>query len=280
MTSYLFPGQGAVPPGLGEETRRARPDLAEAAARAAGDDVFARAGEGTRWAQPALVCAALARWTALGPPQDAEALLGHSLGELTALAAAGALAPEDAVRLACARGRLMEEAGIACPGGMVALLGAELPDAAELAAELGLVVANDNAPGQVVLAGPPEGVRAARAGARARGLRALALDVSGAFHSPAMASAQPGWEAALDTVEFAAPRIPVVSCLTAEWVTDARATLAAGLTSPVRFREALEALGGEEIVDVGPGEVLAGLARRTRPEARVSAARPPEVVGA
>jgi [acyl-carrier-protein] S-malonyltransferase len=273
VTAFLFPGQGSVVPGMRDEVARLRPDLLDAVAEAVGEDPFERAEESTRFAQPAILCASLARWSALGAPQ-AEALLGHSLGELTALTAAGALDEDAALTLVAERARLMDEAG-SSGDGMLAVLGGDLDVVSEMAVAHGVTVANDNAPGQIVLAGDLDRLKAAGADARRRGLRGMRLGVSGAFHSRAMAPARPAWEAALLAVEFRAPAVPVVSCLTAEPIDDPRRVLGEGLTSPVRFRESLLALaarGVAHLVEVGPGNVLAGLAARTLPDARVEAA--------
>jgi [acyl-carrier-protein] S-malonyltransferase len=271
MDVFLFPGQGSHEEEMGVETQALRPDLFEAALAAAGDDPFARAAEATRFAQPAIVAATLARWSALGAP-DGGVLLGHSLGELSALAAAGSLDEVAAVRGAAIRGRLMDDAGAVSPGGMLAVLKGDLDAAEALAAEHGLVVANDNAPGQVVLAGPRTGIEAARAAARDHGLRAMRLEVGGAFHSPAMAPAIPAWEAWLDEADLRPPQREVVSCLGGEPITDPATTLAAALTRPVRFRGAVEALaarGATRWIETGPGSVLANLVRRTVPDVDV-----------
>lgn len=272
-TAYLFPGQGSHTADMRDDVARLRPDLLDAATSAVGEDPFARVDEDTRFAQPALLASSLARWSAAGAPVSAGCvLLGHSLGELGALAAAGALSDVDAVALAAARGRLMSDAAARSAGGMVALLGATPDDAVRLAAEYGLTVANDNAPGQLVLAGPVERLDAGVAAAKASGLKAMRLAVAGAFHSPAMESALDGWNAALATVHFARPRATVFSCLTGRPLRDPAAALAAALTSPVRFRQTLIQLaahGIDRFAEVGPGRVLTGLVRRTLPQASV-----------
>ena len=145
MTAFLFAGQGSVVPGMREQVADLRPDLLDAVSEAVGDDPFLRAEESTRYAQPAILCTTLARWSALGAA-DAEALLGHSLGELSALAAAGSLSEHDALALVALRAALMDEAGE--PGdGMIAVLRGELPDVQAIADAHGVTVANDNAPG-------------------------------------------------------------------------------------------------------------------------------------
>ncbi len=137
--------------------------------------------------------------------------------------------------------------------------------AAEVAADAGVWVANDNAPGQTVLAGPREGLRRATEIARERGVRSLALDVTGAFHSPWMAAAQQPFREALERVSFGAPEVTVFSGLTAAPFADVREELAQALTAPVRWREtmlALAAHGAHTFVDVGPDQVLARLVSR------------------
>jgi len=162
----------------------------------------------------------------------------------------------------------MQEAGErAGDGSMLALLGAGAAEHAdELADAHGLAVANDNSPQQVVLSGAKTALPDAAAAAKELGIRAMELPVTGAFHSPMMASAVPEFEAALADTPIAAPRVQVLSAVTAEPFDDVRARLAQALTNPVRWREtmlALHAHGIERFVEVGPGKVLTGLAKRT-----------------
>jgi [acyl-carrier-protein] S-malonyltransferase len=266
-TAILFPGQGSHTPEMRETVAAVRPDLLSQAAEVVGSDPFPRAEEGTMFAQPAIFCASLAGWETLGSPEG-DFTAGHSLGELGALVAAGCLQERDGLELVALRGRLMEEAGAqAGDGGMLALLGSGAADhATELAEAHGLAVANDNSPQQVVLSGARTALPAAAEAARELGLRAIELPVTGAFHSPMMASAAPEFAAALDRVQIAAPRVPVLSAVTAEPFDDVRARLVEALTMPVRWREtmlALRARGAERFVEVGPGKVLTGLAKRT-----------------
>jgi malonyl CoA-acyl carrier protein transacylase len=276
LTAIVFPGQGSQTEGMGDLVAETRPDLLEVARDAVGEDPFAAVGTGSRFDQPAILCASLAAWSALGRPRGA-AFAGHSLGEITALAAAGALREDAAVRLVALRGRLMDEAAAGRPGGMLALLGAEPEQAAELAEAHGLAVANDNGAGQTVLAGDGDRVDAAVAAAGERGLRAKRLPVAGAFHSPAMAPARAPFAAALADVELVEPAVPVLSCVTAAPFCDPRAQLAAALTSPVRWREVVLALherGIRRFLEPGPGKVLSGLVRRTVRDATVEAPGP------
>jgi [acyl-carrier-protein] S-malonyltransferase len=266
-TAILFPGQGSQTTEMRDLVARVRPDLLELAARVVGDDPFPRADEGTNFAQPAIFCASLAGWEALGRP-PAELMAGHSLGELGALVAAGALDEREGLELVTLRGRLMHESGLAAgDGGMLALMGAGASEqAAEIAAAHELTVANDNSPMQVVLSGAVAALPAAAVQARELGLRPIELDVTGAFHSQMMAAAVPEFQAALAKTTFAEPRCTVVSAVTAQPFTDPRVELADALTMPVRWREVmltLQELGAQRFVDVGPGRVLTGLAKRT-----------------
>jgi len=266
-TAVLFPGQGSQTSEMRDLVAEVRPDLLEQASEIVGSDPFRRTDEGTNFAQPAIFCASLAGWAAIGRP-DAELMAGHSLGELAALVAAGALDEREGLELVALRGRLMHEAGIqAGHGGMVAVLGRGASDhAPEIAEVSGLVVANDNSPQQVVLSGAKDRLPAALAHAKELGLRATELDVTGAFHSPMMASAVPEFERALGATTFTTPRATVVSAVTAQPFTDPRRELADALTMPVRWRETmltLHELGAERFIDVGPGRVLTGLAKRT-----------------
>jgi malonyl CoA-acyl carrier protein transacylase len=244
-----------------------RPDLLSLATEVVGSDPFLKVDDGTMFAQPAIFCASLAGWQTLGSPLG-DLMAGHSLGELGALVAAGCLEERDGLELVALRGRLMQEAGEqAGDGGMVALLGAGAAEqASELADAHGLSVANDNSPQQVVLSGARAALSEAAAAARELGLRATELPVTGAFHSPMMATAVPAFAAALGHVEIGEPRVQVLSAVTAEPFDDVRRRLVEALTMPVRWRETMLALrdrGAERFVEVGPGKILTGLAKRT-----------------
>ena len=267
-TAVLFPGQGSLGPDDDLLVRDAAPDLYDLAIELTGADPFERADQSTRFAQPAIFCASVAGWRRaevnLG---DVVGVAGHSLGEIAALVAAGAIHAPHALALVAERGRLMAAAGERDGGGtMLALLGAAPAAAEQLAADHGVTVANYNAPGQVVLSGSHAGLGDAAADARASGLRALDLSVAGAFHSPAMEAAVDGFAAALDSAPFRPARIPVMSCTTAVPMTNPRRDLAAALTRPVRWTrtlDALAALGATRFADAGPGTVVAKLARRS-----------------
>lgn len=262
-TAILFPGQGAQTPGMRDRVAALRPDLLDLAVECVGEDPFPRADEDTRFAQPAILVASLAAFGELTAYRPPHAVAGHSLGELTALAAAKAISERDAVRLAALRGRLMSE----CPGDgtMLAALGGDAAAVAAIAADHGVVVANDNAPGQLVLSGGRAALRDAGDALRDAGVRVLELNVAGAFHSPFMAAAVPAFTEALVATYVRRPRVPVYSCVTAAPIDDARRRLAEALTAPVRWRETVLAMtdaGVERFVDAGPGKVLAGMVKR------------------
>jgi [acyl-carrier-protein] S-malonyltransferase len=265
-SAILFPGQGVGDGSSRELVAEARPDLLELAAELVGEDPFERMAEGTAFAQPAVYCASIAGYEQLGRP-EAEYFAGHSLGEVGALAAAGALDDAEGLRIVVARGRIMDEAARAGePGGMLAV-GSDRDGAEALAAEHGLTLANENSPQQFVLSGPLPPIEAAEAAAKDSGIRAKKLAVAGAFHTEAMTSGVAPFRAALDEVEFSAPRFPVVSSTSAElFDDDIRGTLASSLVSPIRWTAVLDKLSGLRVtrfLDVGPGKVLAGLVRRT-----------------
>lgn len=260
----LFPGQGSQRAEMREDVEAHCPELIALAIAEMGADPFERVGEGTAFQQPALYCASIAGWRAAGSPA-ADFVVGHSLGELAAAAASGAISTEDGLRLAISRGRLMQDAAEADPGGMLAVLG-ENSGSAGLAASLGLTVANDNAPDQIVLSGPADAITEARRKFKEAGIRTVRLPVAGAFHSPAMAVAVPGFQAALDAIEVKEPESNLLSSITTLPVTDLRDGLLLALTRPVRWRETILSLkenGVGRFLESGPGEVLTGLVRRT-----------------
>ncbi len=277
VTAILFPGQGSQTSEMHEAVAEVRPDLLALAEEIVGEDPFARVEDGTKFAQPAIFCASLAGWAALGrPPGDFMA--GHSLGELAALVVAGCLRERDGLELVALRGSLMQDSGErAGDGGMLALLGAGAADHAhELAESHGLAVANDNSPQQVVLSGDRSGFQDASAAAKELGLRAMELPVTGAFHSPMMAEAVPKFSAALERIEIsAAAHATVFSAVTAAPFEDVREQLAQALTMPVRWRQTLLAMrerGAERFVEVGPGRVLTGLVKRTLRDVELASA--------
>jgi [acyl-carrier-protein] S-malonyltransferase len=263
----LFPGQGSQTPDMREQVERRRPDLLELARAEVGDDLFERAGEGTRWTQPAIFCAALAGFDVLRDRVEPDLMAGHSLGEIAALAAADALTAEDGLRLVAARGRLMQEAAErASDGGMVAVRARERAPVEQIAEECRLTVANDNAPDQLVLSGSNDCIAAAEERLRDAGVRVKRLPVAGAFHSPLMEPAVEPFRAVVFETQVSEPRVPVLSCVTAAPFDDIRERLVQAITHPVRWLEVMRALrenGVSRFVETGPGRVLANLVRKS-----------------
>lgn len=287
-TALVFPGQGSQQVGMGADLAGQYPaaqQVFDEADRFFGHEFSKLLFEGpaetldqTINTQPALYIAGVATLRALealyGPIRPL-AVAGHSLGEFTALTAAGALSFEDGLRLVRERARLMREAGERSPGGMAALLGAEIEDAraicAQTSAETGqtIVIANDNCPGQIVLSGDNGAVDRAVTLARERGIRrAVKLAVSVAAHSPLMAYASDAFRAALDATPFADPQVPVIANVSAAPIRtgeETRAELAAQLTQTVRWRESvgvLREMGARTYLELGPKDVLTGLLKR------------------
>jgi [acyl-carrier-protein] S-malonyltransferase len=266
-TALLFPGQGSQTPDMREQVERHRPDLLEIARAEVGDDLFERADEGTRWAQPAIFCAALAGFDVLRDRVEPALMAGHSLGEIAALAAADALTAEDGLRLVAARGRLMQEAAArAADGGMLAVRARERAPVEQVADECDLALANDNAPDQLVLSGSLDGLAAAEERLREAGVRVKRLPVAGAFHSPLMEPAVEPFRAVVYETEVRDPRVPVLSCVTAAPFDDIRERLVQAITHPVRWLDVMRALeerGATRFVETGPGRVLTGLVRKS-----------------
>jgi malonyl CoA-acyl carrier protein transacylase len=261
--ALLFPGQGSHAPGM-EDPHRDNP-LLKRGIELLGFDPFERLADGTRSHQPALFLCSMCQW-ASGDHPTPLAAAGHSLGEYAALTAAGAIDFDDAVLLVKARAEAMSDAAERQRGGMVAMLKGEREDVYELAAELGLSLANDNAPGQIVLSGAMEAVDEAVQRAGDIGCRGRKLDVGGAFHSPLMAPAAASLRAALDATSIREPAFPVLSNGSTEPFEDVRRELAENLLKPVRWREillSLQAMGATDYVECGPGAVLTGLVKRT-----------------
>jgi len=287
-TALVFPGQGSQRPGMGLPWR-ATPGwaLVEEASDALGRDLgrlLLDAGaeelRATREAQLSTLLVSLVALRAL-PGLDVVAVAGHSLGEYAALVAGGVLSETDALRVVAERGEAMRVAAAERPGTMAAVLGLERDAVEEVLAGVGDAwAANDNAPAHVVVSGTAGGVAAAGERLRAAGARrVLPLPVGGAFHTPLMAAARPRLEAALAGVAYAAPRVPVLSNVTARPHDGQVARrLSEQLTAPVRWREQVLRLEAETVVEVGPGGVLSGLVRRTRPDVRaLSVARPDDL---
>ena len=289
-TAFLFPGQGSQTVGMGQALAASSP---QARARltmideALGESLSSLMADGpldeltlTRNAQPALFASSVAVLAALeaasGKPLSALAdfVAGHSLGEYSALAAAGTLEIQDAAHLLRLRGDSMQKAVPVGAGAMAALLGADLELADAIVAEssdAGLVqIANDNAPGQIVVSGSLAGVEKAMAVAKEKGVRrALKLPVSAPFHCDLMAPASQEMAAALATASMKDAAMPVICNISASGETSAsalRQNLVAQVTGRVRWRETLLELhskGVTRFVEVGTGKVLSGLVKRT-----------------
>ncbi len=275
--AFVFPGQGSLRSGAGSAwSGPAAEEVLDEVARGLGRsarDLLAdpTAAERTADAQPAILAASLLAWRAvtdagLRPTHVA----GHSLGEVTAAVAAGALSIEDAARVVAVRGRAMGEACRTEPGTMLALIRLEPAQIEALLDDIDdVVVANDNAPGQVVVAGTAEGIERVGEAARAAGARALPIDVEGAFHSPAMRAAVDPVAEVLGSLTVRDPEVPLVSGTTASPLKrgpDVARAIVDGILSPVRWREvqlALAEAGVTTLVELGPGSVLKGLAKRT-----------------
>ncbi len=272
--AVLFCGQGVSTEGEREHVAALRPDLLELASELIGEDPFARASEGTRYAQPAIYCAQIARYERAGRPR-ATLHAGHSLGEIAALATAGALDETDGLRLAVERGQLMDEAAARTPGGMLAV-GCARAEALALAAQSDLALANENSPKQFVLSGSIDQLDRAENLARELGIRVKRLAVAGAFHSPLMAPAVARFSAAMDRIEFHQAEVSVISGASGRaFDADPRAMLSSALVDPVRWVDVLHGLragGATRFLDVGPGRVLAGLVRRTLNDVEVISA--------
>ncbi len=285
--AIVFPGQGTQQPGMAAPWRD-HPSWAivEQAEAALGEplghlvtDAPADALTRTREAQLAVLLTSLVAWDALGPlPEAPVAFAGHSLGQVTALIASGVLPLDDGVRFAARRAELTQAAADAHPGKMAALLGAT-PDQADdacTAAPDVCWVANDNAPGQVVIAGTPDGLAAGSTRAQELGVRRVTpLNVGGAFHTPLMADATAGLLPEAAALALGAPAVPVVSNHDAVAYADAdgwRDRLPAHVSVPVRWRSTMDTLvelGATTFLEIGHGSMLAALAKRGAPSVTV-----------
>jgi len=278
MSIGLFPGQGIPAKAVFEALPPSDP-LVQTANEILGYDLRQKVGISSRrakatlptsLAQPAIFTAGVIAWRAAESEDETfDWLVGHSLGEYTALVAGEAMSFEDGLRAVAVRGESMNDAARETPGGMVAVLGLTFDAAQEIADRAEIVLANDNAPGQVVLSGSEAGLAAAAGYVRAAGGRAVLLEVSGPFHTPGLESAVPTLTDVLESIEIRRTRIPVISNVTArphEDPSEIRRLLVEQMLARVRFRESLEWLwhqGAREYRDLGPGLVAAGLAKRT-----------------
>lgn len=287
-TAFVFPGQGSQQVGMSKDFIEAYPAARQTFEQA--DDILGFAlsrlcfdgPEGdlndTINTQPALYTAGIATLRALQselPVAVPGFLAGHSLGEFTALAAAGALSFEDGLRLVRERGRLMKQAGVQNPGAMAALLGLDADQAREVCAQASqqtggvLVVANDNCPGQLVLSGDEMTIDAGMALAKEAGAKKVVkLAVSIASHSPLMESASAAFRETLTATAFQTPEVPVYGNVNAEpliTTDEIRTELDRQLTNSVRWTESVRAMiaaGAARFVELGPKDVLAGMMKR------------------
>jgi [acyl-carrier-protein] S-malonyltransferase len=300
--AFIFPGQGAQTPGMGKalnDTFGAAREVFQEVDEALGEKLSRLIFEGpaddlmlTANTQPALMAVSLAAMRVLEREfgvgvSKAAFVAGHSLGEYSALAAAGAVSIADAAKLLRTRGNAMQAAVPVGEGAMAALIGKVDVAAAEAIAAEGasagvVVVANDNNIGNVVISGDKAGVDAALAAAKAKGVRAIPLKVSAPFHSPLMQPAADAMAAALAKTEIAPLAVPLVANVTARPVNEPatiRRLLVEQVTGRVRWRESVEWMAGEgavtRFVEVGAGNQLSGMVKRNAPDAEALALNEP-----
>lgn len=293
MTAIVFPGQGSQRPGMGldlHERYQAARDVFAEVSDATKTDIVGLCFHSdeatlrrTENAQLALFACGMAAWRCLQEESGHQpsAFAGHSVGEFAAVCASGAVGLQPMALLVQNRGAAMAAAGREAPGTMAAVLGMQAADLEALCAEVAdhgvCVIANDNAPGQLVVSGDVDAIHAVSALAAERGAkRVLPINVSGAFHSPLMAGPARDFQARLDAAEFdGTMHTPVYANVTAEPVRDASrwpSLLGRQLVSQVRWTESVRAMARDGVgmfVECGAGEVLCGLVRRIVPDAEV-----------
>ncbi len=280
--AFVFPGQGSQKAGMGSALAQASSGAREIyriADETLGFSLSRLCFEGpeadltlTSNAQPAILATSLACLAAAiesGAVISRPAFVaGHSLGEFTALVAAGSLTVEDALRLVRERGRLMAAAGQERPGTMAAIVGLGEEDVQDICRVSGAEPCNYNAPSQIVIGGTPEAVEKAGALARERGAKAMPLNVSGAFHTSLMQPVAAAFAAFAGSIDIGDPAIPVVSNVTGLPLRDAAAVaddIERQIISPVRWYQSVQTMAAEgvgSITEIGPGRVLAGLMKR------------------
>ncbi len=292
-TAFLFPGQGSQEIGMGQLLAQEYPTAGEIYKEA--DESLSFEISRLSWdgpegelndtinTQPALLVhsvAALRVFKEMWPNSEPAFVAGHSMGEFSALVAAGALSFQDALALVRRRGELMKSAGESSPGGMAAILGLDILTLDEICAQASTTdqivqVANDNCPGQVVISGEKTALERAMAAANEVGARKVVpLAVSIAAHSPLMTHAQEDFNQAVATAPIAAPKTPIIGNVSAKPLTtpeEIRADLQAQLTERVRWTETIQFLldqGVDTFVDVGSGNVLTGLVKRINRKTR------------
>ncbi len=303
--AFIFPGQGSQAVGMGQALKNAYPaarEVFEAVDEALGESLSRLMAEGpietltlTENAQPAIMAVSIAAMRAMKAEfgvdvSAARFVAGHSLGEYSALCAAGAISLPDAARLLRLRGRAMQQAVPVGEGAMAAMLGAGM-DQAEAAVAAGqahgvVAIANDNAPGQIVISGAKAAVEAALEAAKEHGVRkAMLLPVSAPFHCPLMSPAADAMTVALKHVPIAAPSVPLIANVTAAPVTDPetiRAHLVKQVTGRVRWRESIDVMHGVGVTRFAEAgaKVLVTMLRRHIPEAEGAALTGPDELAA
>jgi len=281
--AYVFPGQGSQSAGMGLDLYDSYPAVKETfdeADASLGFPLSRLCFDGpdeeltkTHNVQPAILVTSIACLKALQQSAMADFpspafLAGHSLGEYTALVAAGVLSLADAVLLVRERGRLMYEAGLASPGSMLAMIGLDEATVREISLQCGAEISNVNCPGQIVLSGVAQALAEADRLARARSARALPLRVSGAFHSALMEPVIAEFSRVVSNFRFQPPTIPVISNVTARPLTDAdsvKEELVKQLRHCIQWQGSVEYMvqrGVTTFYEIGPGKVLSGLVRR------------------
>lgn len=290
MTAYIFPGQGSQFPGMGQdlyENSSLARDRFEQANAILGFNISNILFEGskedlqqTSVTQPALFLHAVILREVMGDQFQPAMVAGHSLGEFSALTAAGALSFEDGLRLVRARATAMQEACELQPGSMTAVLGLEDAAVEKICSQHeGVVAANFNCPGQVVISGEKKALENISAVLEAAGARRVVpLPVGGAFHSALMEPARVSLAAAIEATTFSTPVCPVYQNVSAQAEQEAqkiKAQLIAQLTGAVRWTQTVEQMiadGAKEFIEVGPGKVLQGLVRKINREVAVGSA--------
>jgi [acyl-carrier-protein] S-malonyltransferase len=281
MTAYMFPGQGSQYPGMGQELYNRFPEakaIFDEADRLLGFSISETMFHGndddlkqTAVTQPAIFIHSYALATAAGKQFDPSMVAGHSLGEISALAASCSLSFEDGLLLVKKRADAMQKACEAHPSTMAAILGLDDAEVEKVCDQVSgtVVPANYNAPGQVVISGTHEAVNEAIEQLKARGAkRAMPLNVGGAFHSPIMDSAKEELAGALSATNFSQPSCPVYQNATAQPATDPetiQSHLMEQLTAPVKWNQSVQAMiadGAETFLEVGPGTVLQNLVKK------------------